>query len=110
MGKRYGVAMNSYGHILPGAARIARIPVLSKKAKQRLKWMDWYFTHDANARATCRHFSLSPDVFYRWKNRYNPGDLTTLEDDVSTRTPQTLRKPETDPALEKRIKYWREAH
>lgn len=110
MRKRYGVAMNTYGHILPGAQRIARIPVLSKAAKQRLKWMDWYASHGENGRATCRHFGISPDTFYTWKRRYNPGDLTTLEDDVSTRTPQTLREPETDPALVKRIKWWREQH
>lgn len=110
MKNRYGVAM-TYGHILPGAARLSKqTAVLSQAAKQRLKWMDWYFSHDENARATCRHFSLSPDVFYRWKNRYNKGDLSTLEDDKSNRTPQKLRRPETDPLLVKRIKYWREKH
>ena len=83
MQKRYGVAMNIYGHILPGAARLSRQTiVLSAAAKQRLKWMDWYCSHGQNARATCRHFGLSPDVFYRWKNRYNSRDLSSLEDDV----------------------------
>lgn len=111
MRNRYGVAMNTYGHILPGAARLARQTVaLSAAAKQRLKWMDWYASHGENARATCRHFSLSPDVFYRWKNRYRRYDLSSLEDDKSSRTPRKQRQPETEPALVKRVKYWREKH
>ena len=81
--------------------------VLSKK---RLKWLDWYAGHGENARLTCRHFGLSPDVFYRWKNRFNPYDLSTLEDDKITRTPHKVRKPETDPRIVKRIKEIREAY
>ncbi len=110
MGKRYGVAMNTYGHILPGASRIMRIPVLSVKAKQRLKWMDWYFQHGENARLTCRHFGVSPDVFYRWKNRYNKHNLSSLEDDTSNRTPRKQRVPETDPMLVKQIRKLRETY
>ncbi len=67
--------MSIYGSILPGAAKIARsaqASKLSKNAKQRLKWMDWYFSHGKNARATCRHFGISPDTFYTWFGRYNP--------------------------------------
>lgn len=107
---RYGIAMNTYGKILPGAKRINRLVVLSREAKQRLSWMDWYHSHDKNARLTCRHFGIPPDTFYRWKNRYNPGDLSTLEDDRTTRTPKHLRKPETDPALAWRIKELRETY
>ncbi len=108
--KKYGVPMNIYGYVLPGASRLSRIPALSKEAKQRLKWFDWYHTHGCNARLTCRHFGLSPDVFYRWKGRYNPRDLTTLEDDHSNRTPHHFRPVETAPSLVSRIKSWRESH
>jgi len=110
MKKQYGVPMNTYGHILPKASQMARIPMLSKSAKKRLKWLDWYAAHNNNARLTCRHFGLSPDVFYRWKNRFNPYDLLTLEDDKITRTPHKVRKPETDPAVIKRVKEIREAY
>lgn len=106
---RYGVAMHTYGHILPGAQRISRLVVLSKEAKQRLKWFDFYASHSRNARLTCRHFGLSPDVFYRWKRRYHPHNLATLEDDQVTRTPRHVRQPETDPELVARVKEWREA-
>jgi hypothetical protein len=80
---------------------------LSKPAKQRLKWMDHYQTR-GNARLTCRHFDLSPDVFYRWKHRYNPYDLSTLEDDTADRKPKQVRTPETSPELTGRIKALRE--
>ena len=64
---------------------------LSKDALQRLAWIDWYFNHGKNAEATCRHFSLSKSVFYRWFNRFNKYNLKTLEFDTKTRRPQRLR-------------------
>lgn len=82
-GRYSGRSMNIYGSILPGAASIARLAQsskLSKRGKQRLKWMDWYFSHKKNARATCRHFGISPDTFYTWLNRYDPYYLPSLED------------------------------
>lgn len=102
--------MNIYGNILPGSGKLSKIPKLSKEARIRLKWMDWHEDHDKNARLTCRHFGLSPDVFYRWKNRFNPHDLLSLEDDKITRTPHKVNRPETDPAIVKRIKELREQY
>ena len=110
MKNSYGVPMNTYGHILPKASQIARIQGLSKEAKKRLKWLDWYAGHGNNARLTCRHFGLSPDVFYRWKNRFNPFDLSSLEDDKVTRTPHKVRLPETDIAVIRRVREIREEY
>lgn len=60
---------------------MARIDVdLSKRAKTRLKWFDYYESHGRNARLTCRYFGISPQTFYRWKSRYDPKNLRTLED------------------------------
>lgn len=53
---------------------------LSSKAKQRLKWFDWHCAHGENVSKTCRHFGIARETFYRWKRRYNPSDLRTLED------------------------------
>lgn len=72
-GRYNGATMSVYGAVLPGAARLARLPAEpSPKAKQRLRWIDWYQTHGRNARPpqAGRHFDLSPDVFYRWWRRY----------------------------------------
>lgn len=106
---RYGVAMNTYGTIVPGLGRIRKTTTLSKAAKQRLKWMEFYESHGQNARLTCRHFGLSPDVFYRWRKRYKPGHLVTLED-TKSRRPQTTHQPHTDPVLVARVKALREQY
>lgn len=63
---------------------------LSRSAKTRLRWME-HFAKFRSARLTCRHFGLSPDTFYLWKRRFNPKDLTTLEDNFRTRRPIKLR-------------------
>ncbi len=36
--------------------------------------------HGHNARLTCRHFDVSLQTFYRWKRRYNPRHLESLEE------------------------------
>lgn len=64
---------------------------LSCDALRRLWWMDWYHSHEKNAERTCRHFGISKSVFYRWKKRYNPKKVKSLEDDKKTRRPHHLR-------------------
>jgi len=76
---------------MPGYKRLASIPKLSKQARQRLKWFDYYSSHDHNARLTCRHFDISPQTFYRWKERYNPRHLESLED--RSHRPRHVRQP-----------------
>jgi putative transposase len=76
----------------PGALRLAgRGQQLSAQARRRLKWMDYYQSHGHNARLTCRHFDISPQTFYRWRRRYNPRNLGSLED--RSRRPRRLRQP-----------------
>jgi putative transposase len=105
----YGVAMRNHGKLLPELSKVRRTVTLSKPAKQRLKWMEFYEAHGRNARLTCRHFGLSPDVFYRWKKRYHPGHLATLED-TKSRRPKTFRQPQTDPLLVSRVRELRERY
>ena len=64
---------------------------ISTEARRRLVWIEWYESHDRNARKTCRHFTISPDTFYRWLRRYKPRDLSSLED--KSRRPRRLRQP-----------------
>lgn len=88
-------------NILPKT--LVRIAHLSKDAQKRLWWMDWYVSHGKNAEATCRHFGISKSVFYRWKNRYNPRNLKTLEDDTSNRRPHKVREMITPSWIQQRI-------
>jgi len=101
--------MGVYGAILPGAARLARLPVgLPKQARQRLAVMDWYEAHGRNARLTCRHFGISPDTFYRWKRRFNPHNLRSLEDRPSR--PRRRRQPTWSPELAEAVLRLREEY
>jgi putative transposase len=101
--------MGVYGAILPGAARLARLPVgLSKQARQRLSVMDWHEAHGRNARLTCRHFGISPDTFYRWKRRFNPHNLRSLEDRPSR--PRRRRQPTWSPELAEAVLRLREEY
>jgi len=76
---------------------------LSKDALKRLTWIDWYFSHGNNAEKACRHFGISKSVFYRWKNRFNSGNLKTLEFDTKTRRPHNVREMTTPLWIQKKI-------
>ena len=76
--------------LAPGALKLSRhIGDISKEAYNRLKWFDYYERVGRNARKACRHFGISPDTFYRWKKRYRPDDLKTLEE--HSRRPRHVR-------------------
>ncbi len=99
-----------YGSLVPGSEYIRsliRRGTISAGAAKRLRWMD-YYARTGNARLTCRHFDISARTFYRWKNRYDPDDLRTLEE--VSRRPRRVRRPETaegvvQKILEKREQY-----
>ncbi len=78
--------------VVSRASRLVGLQVeLSKKARQRMKWFDYYHSRGHNARLTCRHFDICPQTFYRWKRRYNPRYLESLED--RSHRPRHLRQP-----------------
>ena len=79
----------------------------SKAAKQRLKWFD-YYRKSNNTAKTCRHFGISRKVFYKWKKRYNPENLLTLEN--QSKAPINRRKREITPEQELRIITLRKKH
>jgi putative transposase len=64
---------------------------LSKEAKLRLTWFEYYRQHRNNARLTCRHFGISPQTFYRWLRRYDPQHPRTLES--RSHRPKQVRQP-----------------
>lgn len=79
--------------VLRGRGRIRCQAVeLSKQARLRLGWMRFYEKQGGNARLTCRRFGISPQTFYRWKKRYEPGRLLSLESRSSR--PRRVRQPE----------------
>jgi len=95
--------------ILPGASCLAGLQIeLLKKARQRLKWFDYYNSRGQNARLTCRHFDISPQSFYRWKRRYNPHNLRSLED--RSHRPKHLRQPTASVELVEAVLKLRETY
>lgn len=78
--------------LVPGAISLKkRMADITHDAQKRLSWFDYYQEHGRNARKTCVHFDISPDTFYRWKKRYRPADLTSLEE--GSHRPHHLRQP-----------------
>lgn len=73
-----------YSTILPNNNRLNRIHnvKLSRMAKFRLKVIEHYLhqTGKKNVSLTCRHFDITRSYFYKWHKRYNPHNLSSLED------------------------------
>lgn len=67
---------------------------LSREARERLAWMDCYRECN-NALLVCRKFGISECTFWRWRKRYNPWDLTSLESQ-SRRPKRSPRKTTWD--------------
>ncbi len=72
-------AQNRTGVLIPRLASIRLTTTLSRDAKQRLKWVDYYHQHGNNARLTCRHFGIAHRTFYRYYNRFKLQGLRGLE-------------------------------
>ena len=84
--------MRIFSGTAPGALRLAgRGQALSPGAKKRLKWMDYYQQHGRNAALTCRYFGISRQTFYRWRRRYHPRHIASLEE--RSRRPRRVRQP-----------------
>ena len=89
--------MTIYASILPGAASIARSLIrggdVSKRAKEKLKIIDWYIAHDKNKSLTARHFGIQRETVREWVRRINVGGPVTLND--TSHRPHHGRKPTT---------------
>ena len=81
--------------VVSGVSRLARVQELTREASKRLKWFDYYNFHGHNARLTCRYYGISPQTFYRWKRRYDPKHLESLEN--RSHRPKHVRQPTTPP-------------
>ncbi len=82
------------------AHSVSKYSNLSKNAKKRLKWMDYYYK-SKNASKTCRYFDIPRKTFYKWRKRYDPNNLYTLED--KSKAPIKKRQRQITPKQETRI-------
>ena len=108
--RRYaGVKMSVYGAMLPGAARLARLPAESStEAKRRLKVVQWCKEHEGKVRLTARPFGYSPDTISRWVQAYNSGEVRGLE--PKSRRPRRVRQPQASVGVVERVRAVREQY
>src|SRR3990170_3857830 len=93
-GRYAGVQMKARRAMLPGAARLARLPAEpSPEAKRRMIVVKWFLEHDRRLRLTARHFGFSPDTVRRWVDGYEQFGLGGLEN--GSRRPKKVRRPQT---------------
>jgi putative transposase len=86
---------------LPRARQLARTgKELSREARVRLDWMD-FNCRSQNVARTCRHFGISRQTFYRWRRRYDPQNLATLEE--RSHRPQRRRQATWSASLAERV-------
>ena len=80
---------------------------LSREAQKRLQWFDHYQSHGRNAALTCRYFGINRQTFYRWKRRYDPQALGTLEG--RSHRPRRRRHSTWTPEQAERVRGLRES-
>src|SRR4051794_38249647 len=78
------------GTAVPNLSRIKQSVTLSREAKLRMSWIDFYHAHGNNAALTCRHYGIAKSCFHKWLQRFTAKGIAGLET-VSTR-PKHVRK------------------
>jgi len=91
-----------------GTTALSRLsPELSKRARQRLQWIEHMKAH-GNKSLTCRYFGISRPTLDRALQRYDPKRLATLEDRPSR--PRRRRQPTWSAELVERVQAERERY
>jgi transposase InsO family protein len=78
--KNLGAASRGHGHAMQLARRmpwVPSVPTLSPSAKQRLQAVEFSFKQGVPL--ACAAFQVSPATLYRWRQRYEPYRLESLE-------------------------------
>lgn len=91
---------------VPHHKKLSKLNDPCREVQLKLKWFDFYYYHGKDATATCNHFNISRQTFYRWKRRYNPRKLQSLEQ--LPRRPKHVRQPTWSPELANRVLLLRE--
>lgn len=92
----------------PQLKQVKQTVTLSKAAKLRLAWMDYYATHGNNAALTARHYGIAKSCFFKWKRRYDALGPRGLID--QSKKPRAVRQPLTPPPVVMAIKALRKAN
>lgn len=89
--------MTTYGYVLPGAALVARLTLragnLTKRAKVKLRILDWHQRHGKNISLTGRRFGIQRLTLRSWIKKLRQHGPVGLND--QTHRPKKLRQPTT---------------
>jgi|GEM_PF-1917181 len=73
-------------HFDPAQLRILlasdRAKVLSAPARKRLEWIVFFANSGLSISETCTHLGISRSTFHRWLERFEPNDLSSLEEKI----------------------------
>jgi hypothetical protein len=90
---------NLYSKSLVDKLRYVNDVKLTKEAKLRLRWIE-YYEKVKDVTKTCRYFGISRTTFYKWLKRYQKDGLKGLLDRPKTplrkRAPTVRKKYELD--------------
>ena len=88
--------------VMPRSRYLERDAIdLSQSARRRLRWFDYYRACGGNAALTCRYLGISRQTFHRWKRRYDPQNLHSLED--GSHRPHRRREPTSSAQVAERV-------
>jgi putative transposase len=96
------------GTVVPNLSRVKLTVTLSKEAKLRLTWVDFYHAHDNNAALVCRHFGIAKSCFHKWLKRFRLHGTVGLES-VTTR-PKHVRRSDVPLAVVDAVRRLRQAN
>jgi len=88
--------MTIYGSVLPGVRSLANWAArtnITKKAKQRLKVVDWLRAHGGSVSLTARHFGLNRETVRIWRDKFNRVGMLALND--KSHKPKNVRQSTT---------------
>ena len=70
---------------------------VSPEVTEKLQWFLHYTAHRCSVDETCNTFGISRATFHRWVKRFDPADLSTLEE--KSRRPKSAQRRELDPKI-----------
>jgi putative transposase len=83
-----GGGVNLLSALPVGVGQLPHPHRLSKRATQRLRWLDYRKPH--TVKQTCLHFDIPRSTLNRWHQRFDPGNLASLE--ARSSRPRTVRQ------------------
>jgi len=81
---------------------------LPSAAQERLEWFIFAHKNNCSAEVAAKHFNISPSTFRRWEKRFDPRDLSTLEE--QSRRPHIVRESDIEPQVIELIRQYRKKH